>query len=83
MAMEKGKDPVQEEQKKKSHGWQLFSNKPKVEKKEGLPTLKYGKGNNIYAFQYCQTPSHMLAHAWIFPCPSPQLLIEAVGLHVA
>ena len=25
--------------------------KPEGEKKESLPTLKYGKGNNFYAFQ--------------------------------
>jgi hypothetical protein len=41
MAAEKGKIPVQEEQKKKSHGRQFFGNKPGGDKKEGLPTLKY------------------------------------------
>ncbi len=51
MATEKGKDPMQEEQKKKSHGWRFFSKKPEWEKKEGLPTLKYGNGNNFYTFQ--------------------------------
>jgi hypothetical protein len=51
MATDKGEDPVQDEQKKRSNSRQFYSKKPKGERKEGLPTLKYGKGNNFYAFQ--------------------------------
>jgi hypothetical protein len=47
MAMDKGKEPTQEEQKRKSHGRRFFK-KPEGEKKEGgVPLLKYGKGNNF------------------------------------
>jgi hypothetical protein len=51
MATEKEKNPVQDEQKKRSNGRQYFNKKPEGERKESLPTLKYGKGNNFYAFQ--------------------------------
>jgi hypothetical protein len=51
MATEKDKDPVQGEQKKRSNSHQYFNKKPEGERKESLPTLKYGKGNNFYAFQ--------------------------------
>ncbi len=51
MAMEKGKDPVQEEQKKKTQGRQFFSRKPEGEKKEGIPMLRYGTDNNFFVFQ--------------------------------
>jgi hypothetical protein len=51
MVTEKGKDPVQDEQKKRSDGRRFFSKKPEGERKEGLPSLKYGKGNNFYAVQ--------------------------------
>mgnify|MGYP000900318085 FL=1 len=51
MAAEKDKNPVQDEQKKISNGHRYFNKKPEGERKESLPTLKYGKGNNFYAFQ--------------------------------
>jgi hypothetical protein len=51
MATEKEKDPVQDEQKKRSNSRRYFNKKPGGERKESLPTLKYGKGNNFYAFQ--------------------------------
>ena len=51
MATGKGKAPVQEEQKKKTQGRWFFSRRPEGEKKEGVPTLKYGKGNNFDTFQ--------------------------------
>jgi hypothetical protein len=51
MAAEKDKNPVQNEQKKRSNGHRYFNKKPEGERKESLPTLKYGKGNNFYAFQ--------------------------------
>jgi len=51
MATEKGKEPAQEEQKRKTNRRRFFK-KPEEEKKEGgVPLLKYGKGNNFYAFQ--------------------------------
>jgi hypothetical protein len=52
MAMEKGKEPMQEEQKKKSQGGRCyFSKKPSGEAKQGIPTLKYGRSNNFLVFQ--------------------------------
>jgi hypothetical protein len=51
MVTEKDKDPVQDEQKNRSNGHWYFSKKPEWERKEGLPTLKYRKGNNFNAFQ--------------------------------
>ena len=44
-------NPVQYEQKKRSNSRRYFNKKPEGERKESLPTLKYGKGNNFYAFQ--------------------------------
>jgi hypothetical protein len=52
MAMEKGNEPMQEEQKKKSQGGRhYFSKKQSGEAKQGIPTLKYGRSNNFFVFQ--------------------------------
>jgi hypothetical protein len=51
MATEKDKDPLQDEQKKRSNCRRYFTKKREGERKESLPTLKYRKGNNFYAFQ--------------------------------
>jgi hypothetical protein len=51
MAMDKGKEPTQEEQKRKSHGRRSFKKLEGEKKEGGVPLLKYRKGNNFYAFQ--------------------------------
>ena len=51
MATDKGKEPAQEEQKRKSHGRRFFKKQEGERKEGGVPLLKYGKGNNFYAFQ--------------------------------
>jgi hypothetical protein len=50
MATDKGKEPVQGEERK-SQGHLYFNKRPEGEKKEGVPMLKCGKGNNFFAFQ--------------------------------
>jgi len=51
MAADKGKEPGHEEQKRRPQGSQFFNMKPETERKEGVPVLRYGKGNNFFAFQ--------------------------------
>jgi hypothetical protein len=52
MATEKGKEPMQEQQQKKSPGGRHYlRKKPNGDAKQGIPTLKYGRANNFFAFQ--------------------------------
>jgi hypothetical protein len=48
----KGKGTTQEDNKKqKPQHHRFYGKKPEADKKETIPMLKYGKGNNFYAFQ--------------------------------
>jgi hypothetical protein len=52
MTTKKGKTPAFEEQQRwKFHGPQFHDRKPEGDRKEIIPVLKYGKGNNFYLFQ--------------------------------
>jgi hypothetical protein len=51
MATEKGKEPDQDEQRKKSQERRYFSKKSNGEARQGIPTLKYGRSNNFFVFQ--------------------------------
>jgi hypothetical protein len=52
MTTEKGKSSTMEDQQRCKHqGHRFQGRKPEGDKKEYIPMLKYGKGNNYYQFQ--------------------------------